>query len=119
MSATTEAVQLPSAAAMAVLLGATTSYTLVTEARAALIITGGGSVSTTSNAYVGTNVTNGKVYNGAGTATVGGGTGASTWTTLQNLLVGGSGTGTLTIMGGGTVSASDVLIGYAPAATAR
>ena len=77
------------------------------------IITGGGSVSTTSNAYVGTNVTNGTVYNGAGTATVGGGTGASTWTTLQNLLVGGSGTGTLTIMGGGGVSASDVLIGDA------
>jgi T5SS/PEP-CTERM-associated repeat protein len=60
-----------------------------------LNITGGGSVSNTT----------GTIGNfGTGTVTVGGGTGASTWTNSESLSVGQRGTGTLNITGGGSVS---------------
>jgi T5SS/PEP-CTERM-associated repeat protein/autotransporter-associated beta strand protein len=88
------------------------SFTEATEIRVGhdgtgeLNITGGGSVSSVGTAFIGMNAS------GHGTVTVGGGTGTATWTTPQNMFVGHGGTGTLDITGGGTVSASDVLVGH-------
>jgi fibronectin-binding autotransporter adhesin len=71
---------------------------------ATLNITGGGSVSNTS-ADVGIRASS------RSTVTVGGGTGASTWTNSGALTVGNAGTGKLDITGGGSVSNTSGRIG--------
>lgn len=62
-----------------------------------LNITGNGTVTNTTG-YIAYGSTS------TGTVNVGGGTGASTWTNSGNLYVATSGTGTMTITGGGTVN---------------
>ena len=71
--------------------------------RGTLNITGGGSVSTTSNIYL--------AYSSGGTVTVGGGVGSSMLMGGDTLYVGTSADGTLNVTGGGIVSAKNGTIG--------
>ncbi len=69
-----------------------------------LTITGGGVVANT-NGYVG------RDGGSQGTVSVGGGTGSSTWTNSGELTVGNTGTGTLSIIGGGVVANTNGYVG--------
>ena len=71
-----------------------------------LNITGGGSVTNGGNFSI-----IGNAPGSSGTVMVGGGTGSSTWTIATELSVGSSGTGSLTITGGGSVSSSSGSVG--------
>jgi T5SS/PEP-CTERM-associated repeat protein/autotransporter-associated beta strand protein len=69
-----------------------------------LTVTGGGTVSSLSGVIA-------TSTGGAGTVTVGGGTGAATWTMTGQLLIAQAGAGTLNITGGGTVTSGIAFIG--------
>lgn len=86
----------------------TNSYRLCVGGQGAgvLNVTGGASVSS-SSAYIGGCIT--VALSGAGTATVSGSD--STWTNTQDLYVGYSGTGVLSILNGGSVSSRNGFVG--------
>lgn len=69
-----------------------------------LTITGGGGLSDGMGLI-------GSVFGTIGHATVGGGTGNSTWTNSLQMIVGENGTGTLNITGGGSVSSPQGFVG--------
>jgi T5SS/PEP-CTERM-associated repeat protein len=72
---------------------------------ATLDITSGGAVTNTMG-KIAVNSGSNSIVN------VGGGTGTSTWTNSSDLYVGNSGTGTLNVTGGGSVSSAGVLLGF-------
>lgn len=75
-----------------------------------MIITGGGTVVNQVGIL-------GNLAGGKGIVNVGGGTGTSTWTNNQHLVVGQVGTGEMTITGQGTVTNTQGYIAYDPGST--